>query len=318
LDFDIFNGDADGLCALVQLRLAEPRDATLVTGVKRDIALLKRVAAGAGDRLTVLDISFDSNRDDVARLLAAGAQIRYFDHHFAGDVPAHPNLQLSVDPAPDTCTSLSVDACLGGRHRAWAIAAAFGDNLGDTAAALAARAGFDASRTGLLRNLGESLNYNAYGETVADLRHAPEALFAELLRYPDPFEFIDRSPVFGALFEGYRADMTVVAGQQPVRETPAAAVYLLPDEPWSRRVSGVFANDLASRHRQRAHAILTAKAGGGFLVSVRAPKANPVGADALCLRFPSGGGRKAAAGINHLPADGFDRFVEAFLAAFAG
>jgi hypothetical protein len=48
-----FNGDADGLCALQQLRLAGPRAAagqeTLVTGVKRDIALLDRVAASRGD-----------------------------------------------------------------------------------------------------------------------------------------------------------------------------------------------------------------------------------------------------------------------------
>jgi len=33
--YDVFNGDADGICALHQLRLAEPREATLVTGVKR-------------------------------------------------------------------------------------------------------------------------------------------------------------------------------------------------------------------------------------------------------------------------------------------
>ena len=28
--FDVFNGDADGLCALQQLRLEDPRDAVLV------------------------------------------------------------------------------------------------------------------------------------------------------------------------------------------------------------------------------------------------------------------------------------------------
>ena len=39
---DVFNGDADGLCALHQLRLAEPRESVLVTGVKRDIALVER------------------------------------------------------------------------------------------------------------------------------------------------------------------------------------------------------------------------------------------------------------------------------------
>ena len=58
-DYDIFNGDADGICALLQLRLAEPRNATLITGVKRDISLLKQVNAKPGDRLTVLDISME-------------------------------------------------------------------------------------------------------------------------------------------------------------------------------------------------------------------------------------------------------------------
>ena len=53
--YDIFNGDADGICALQQLRLEEPRAATLVTGVKRTCAA-RRVAAAAGDELTVLEI----------------------------------------------------------------------------------------------------------------------------------------------------------------------------------------------------------------------------------------------------------------------
>ena len=47
--FDVFNGDADGICALHQLRLARPCDSTLVTGVKRDISLVKRVDARPGD-----------------------------------------------------------------------------------------------------------------------------------------------------------------------------------------------------------------------------------------------------------------------------
>ena len=35
--YDVFNGDADGICALQQLRLREPREAELVTGMKRDM-----------------------------------------------------------------------------------------------------------------------------------------------------------------------------------------------------------------------------------------------------------------------------------------
>ena len=64
-DFDVFNGDADGICALTQLRLSEPRSATLVTGVKRDINLLKKVTSSDGDRVTVLDVSMDKNHDDL-------------------------------------------------------------------------------------------------------------------------------------------------------------------------------------------------------------------------------------------------------------
>jgi len=41
--YDVFNGDADGICALIQLRLANPSESTLVTGVKRDIALARQV-----------------------------------------------------------------------------------------------------------------------------------------------------------------------------------------------------------------------------------------------------------------------------------
>jgi oligoribonuclease NrnB/cAMP/cGMP phosphodiesterase (DHH superfamily) len=79
---DVFNGDADGLCALVQLRNANPQDSVLVTGVKRDINLLDRVTAQAGDQVTVLDVSLDKNRDGLSAVLKAGAEVVYIDHHF--------------------------------------------------------------------------------------------------------------------------------------------------------------------------------------------------------------------------------------------
>ena len=65
--YDVFNGDADGRCALQQLRLAEPVDARLVTGPKRDVALLARVAAGPGDLVTVLDVAMAVNGRRCAR-----------------------------------------------------------------------------------------------------------------------------------------------------------------------------------------------------------------------------------------------------------
>src|SRR5690606_3617944 len=137
-DYDVFNGDADGICALVQLRLAEPRDAVLITGVKRDIDLLKQVQAKAGDRITVLDVSMDKNRTDLDRVLAAGATVLYVDHHFTGDdQPSSPALTTIINEAADVCTSLLVDSHLKGAFRGWAIVGAFGDNLRKSALGLA-------------------------------------------------------------------------------------------------------------------------------------------------------------------------------------
>ena len=66
--YDVFNGDADGICALQQLRLQQPREARRISGLKRDIDLLQRVDADAGDEVTVLDVSLDKNRDALRAL----------------------------------------------------------------------------------------------------------------------------------------------------------------------------------------------------------------------------------------------------------
>jgi hypothetical protein len=75
--YDIFNGDADGICALIQLRLTSPVKSTLVTGIKRDIQLLKKIKVQAGDSLTVLDISLQKNIHEVKVFLESGAIIFY-------------------------------------------------------------------------------------------------------------------------------------------------------------------------------------------------------------------------------------------------
>jgi hypothetical protein len=313
--YDIFNGDADGICALHQLRLTEPRASVLVTGVKRDIALLERVDAEAGDELTVLDISFARNAEALGRLLERGVSCRYFDHHFAGKVPSHPAFQAFIDTSPDVCTSLLVDRHLEGRQRVWAVVAAFGDNLAAAARAAAASLGLSEQQLEQLQELGECINYNAYGDSVDDLHYHPADLYRTLARYTDPFDFIGGEPVFDILRNGCADDLYRAGQIAPQPATAACALYLLPDAAWSRRVSGLFGNRLAQQHPQLAHAVLTARP-GGYRVSVRAPIANPRGADQLCRAFDSGGGRQGAAGIDLLPEDDFMRFVSAFRKAF--
>ncbi|HXZ52451.1 MAG TPA: acetyltransferase [Burkholderiales bacterium] len=311
--FDVFNGDADGICALHQLRLAEPVQAELVTGVKRDIALLERVQASPGDRVTVLDVSLERNRAALLRLLAQGARVRYFDHHDAGVLPVHPALEAFIEEAGGVCTSMLVDRYLGGRFRAWAVVAAFGDQLAQSALGLAAGLSLEPDRVQALRSLGESLNYNAYGETEADLLIPPAELYRTVRRYADPFDLIARESLVGRLADQRSADMRRVLALSPYRSAGGFDAYLLPDEAWSRRVSGSFANQLARDDPSRAHAVLTPGSRGGFAVSLRAPGAGGASAADVCRRFPTGGGRREAGGIDRLaPGE-----LEALFAALA-
>jgi hypothetical protein len=310
--FDVFNGDADGICALHQLRLAEPcDDAQLVTGPKRDIRLLERVRAGAGDRVVVLDISLDSNRKDLEALLAAGVDVLYFDHHFAGDTPfTHERLTRFIDTAPDVCTSLLVDRWLSGRHRLWAVTAAFGDNLHASARRAAEGRGLSATDLADLQTLGECLNYNGYGESLSDLWFHPAELYQALKPYADPRAFVSQSAAFAKLHSGYRADLRQASETSALVESATAAAFELPDAQWARRVSGILANHLAQLHPARAHAVLTPASDRCYTVSVRAPLTRPTGADVLCRRFPGGGGRAAAAGINGLAAADVPTFLQ--------
>jgi hypothetical protein len=312
-DYDVFNGDADGICALVQLRHAEPRDAELVTGVKRDINLLDRVDAGEGDRITVLDVSMDKNKESLIRVLEAGADVFYSDHHVAGDIPAHKNLQALINTAPDVCTSILVNGQLKSAFLSWAVVGAFGDNLFASAEGLAKPLDLDSDQLQLLKNLGTYMNYNGYGSSLADLHFEPGDLYQRVAPYDDPLAFVeDASEDFEKLETGFQSDMNSAQSLQPEQATDTAAVFMLPNEAWARRVSGVYSNDLANGHPARGHAVLTVKANGNYLVSVRAPLENKTGADELCMKFPTGGGRKAAAGINDLPSDMLGQFVDEF------
>lgn len=42
MNYDIFNGDADGIIALLQLRLADPIDSQLITGVSAILSWWKK------------------------------------------------------------------------------------------------------------------------------------------------------------------------------------------------------------------------------------------------------------------------------------
>ncbi|MFC1602435.1 DHH family phosphoesterase [Pseudomonadota bacterium] len=308
---DVFNGDADGICALLQLRLDNPQNSTLVTGVKRDIKLLDRVDVQPGDEVTVLDISLEKNCSQLERVLAQGAKVFYVDHHMAGEIPDHMGLTTLIDTDPNICTSLLVDQHLDGRYRAWAVTAAFGDNMNQSAEQAAKQLSISADQLDALKILGICINYNGYGSCIEDLHFSPDQLYRELASYSTPFDFMaDSQSAYKKLHDGYFDDLSLAEQTDIEYQNEHVAVIILPDEVWSRRISGVYGNQLANQYPNRAHAILSYHPDGGYVVSIRAPLNNKTGADELCKEFPSGGGRKGAAGINQLPLDQLNHLIE--------
>jgi hypothetical protein len=306
--FDVFNGDADGLCALQQLRLANPQESQVVTGTKRDQVLLPRVKANPGDSVTVVDLPLGPNLDALLGLLEGGVCVEYFDHHHAAQVPEHRLLRLSLDPAPTVCSSVLVDRYLNGRFRLWAIVGAFGDNMFATANALADSIGLSAGRTKLLRSLGECLNYNAYGDSVKDLAMPPAQVHRSMATFIDPFDFMVRTDIYVRLARHWAEDIMLADNVSPVLESERLVVTVLPDAAWARRVIGAHANCLVNRYPERVCVSLVPNHRSGVTVSLRTPAGSGITADQLARRY-GGDGRSTAAGINNLPLDDVSLFL---------
>jgi hypothetical protein len=311
VNYDIFNGDADGIIALLQLRLAEPKNSELITGVKRDISLLKNVDVKSGDSITALDISMEKNIDALKNHLEVGANVLYVDHHRSGDIPLSDSLTAHIDLDANTCTSLIVDELLSGKYHLWAITGAYGDNLIAKGDELANAAELTSQQSEQLKELGTLINYNGYGSHVDDLHFHPKDLYLSLLPYESPFDVInDTNSAFYQLQTAYKSDMENALAIVPRYNGELFALFELPNQAWARRISGVYGNLLANGNPCSAHGVLTENKEGTYTVSLRAPLNNKQGAGDICSQFATGGGRAAAAGVNALPKEQVDKFID--------
>ncbi len=339
MHYDVFNGDADGIIALLQLRLSQRKtnpslkESILITGVKRDISLLKKVDAELATSVTVLDISLEKNNEALAHLLEKEVKVFYVDHHRTGDIPQSTFLTSLINTDANTCTSLLINNHLNGEFVNWAIAAAFGDNMQASAEKLAKKYNLPVKQQALLKELGIYINYNGYGRSVDDLHFHPAQLFEKLSTYSDPLDLIDETgSVFHQLKTAYLADMAKAKNSTVLINNQQLSAVQLADEPWARRVSGVFGNELANASPDKAHVVVTlnkstlnkntsnesaTNEATTYTISLRAPLSNKQGAGELCASFPTGGGRAAAAGINALPAEMLGDFFDSVAKYYA-
>ena len=268
-----YNGDADGICSMVQWGLVHGVDGNRVTGVKRDIELLDRINPSKGDEVIVMDISLARNHSMAQKFAQNGANITWFDHHLAGEniesISAH------IDTSDNVCTARIVEQHLG-VESSWAQVALHGDGLSKH------------SSIPEYKELGELLNYNGYGADLTDLHFHPDDLMMLCLESKTPEQFM-LSTAFVKLKEGFDSDMS---NADSIVEKDG--FFLLPNEAWARRVVGVMAHRINEKGTG-PHVIAIDK-GSTFQVSIRGKN----GIGELCAMF-GGGGRATAGGIDNLP-----------------
>lgn len=311
----VFNGDADGLVGqhILGLELGAPD--LRVTGLKRDIRLLHRLPPMESGHVHAIDISLRQNLEALPALLSQGnVKVTWYDHHDPGEPAAHPNLTLHVNQAPDTCTGAIVNAVCGHRHPLWAAMAAFGDGLPATGMALLAAGGADEESAKAIREAGILLNYNAYGESADDVLYVPADLALRMEPFASAPEFAREADCIRPLAERFAEDGERFHSLPPLLEEGSARIILVPDEAWGRRYAATWANERILSRPHEALAMIHPRKEGGYLVSIRASRGKQAKASAADLagEFPTGGGRKLAAGINDLPADQLGRFVARF------
>jgi len=317
-----FNGDADGLISQHLLELSGILPSFRVTGLKREIVLLEQLPRLKTASVYVFDISLDVNRSGLMNLLEnPEVEVIWFDHHEAGAIPDSPRLKAHILNARGTCTALIVHTEFPGLDPRWAAMAAFGDNLPEAGEALLRPLNISGAESTVLREAGELLNYNAYGETVEDVLFHPLEIAKRLSRFNDPLLFIRESGFFEPLREQLHKDESNLNAIVPEEEKANAKIYRLPCESWARRMGAIFANRFALKNPDCAIGVLHLLSNGDYQVSIRSPRNDRAGvfapASDLAREFPTGGGRALAAGINRLPSEAVSNFKKRFFELYA-
>jgi nanoRNase/pAp phosphatase (c-di-AMP/oligoRNAs hydrolase) len=176
--------------------------------------------------------------------------------------------------------------------------------------------GLDDEQILLLKQIGLTVNYNSYGQTVDDLFYSPEEIAKAVKACgSDIFSFTEQNDIFSTLLENFSNDLSSAVCQEPYSISKNGVIYVFPNEVWTHRIMGSFSNHLVSTNKDLACAIAVLNSDETYRISVRSSLNNPHGAGDLCKEF-GGGGREKAAGINNLPDSELDEFKKEFEKTF--
>ncbi|WP_375326304.1 hypothetical protein [Candidatus Tisiphia endosymbiont of Nemotelus uliginosus] len=316
-----FNGDADGIAAVVQFIHSGFIIDNFFTGHKRDQTLLRHGETLWNAKILACDIELAKNMDSVKKMLDNKCEMCWFDHHGNGEeklLLEYPNFTSNIDIAANTNTALIVYKLLNKPELLkWAIVGLFGDNIDGAALHYCQCLNLSQEEISILTNIGKLINYNSYGESFNDLIIDPIAILHKAKEFKDPITFFQQTDIGERLAQCAREDLKL--GLSYCEENSQENyIILLPNLPWARRVYGTLGNYLVKQYKTKPVAILVDIGADHYLVSVRAPLDQPTGAGDLCRLFPSGGGRAGAGGINKLYKNSLEQFLESFQTHWMG
>jgi hypothetical protein len=181
-----------------------------------------------------------------------------------------------------------------------------------------------------LRRVGVLLNYNAYGDEPGDALFDAADIAVRMAGIPSALDFCWEQSLIAPLAARFDEDRELFHQLAPLVESASACAYLVPDEAFARRYGATWANERVMQKPSEALAVIHPRKNGTYTVSIRSPRdwraaGAMEGKDAkegkdgavrsaaeLAKEFPTGGGRKLAAGIDVLPADQLQRFTDRF------
>ncbi len=326
MNYGFFNGDADGIISMYLFNWYSGREMNeYYTGIKRDVELLRHAKDIESSNLFVFDVSMLSNEKYLKPLIDQDNTIRWYDHHkLPDDENIRNSILYKVSTDPKHCTAMMVEEYFSSSTmiaglRSWVICAAYGDNLHTTVQELNEdmHPSFTQPTLDIYKEVGETLNYNGYGNQESDLTVHPKEVFLDMCKYDNPKTYHAESEIFKKINTQMKQDASLLeSSSETVHESEIGSIIILPEGSASIRYSGIYSNLLSMNNKSKAFAIMTVYDENNYKISIRAPQDNPVGACDLALKFPTGGGREKAAGVNQLPCDQVDAFVEEFVKNF--
>ena len=163
-----------------------------------------------------------------------------------------------------------------------------------------------------LKEIGETLNYNGYGNQESDLTVHPKDVYLDIQKYKSPFQYKKLSEIYNKINTQMKSDETELNSSEILHTSKTGNIILLPTQKHLLDTR-IYSNKQTTDNPSKAFAILTNINEDTYRISIRSPKNNPVGASKLALSFPTSGGReKDLVKINELPKTELKNFIEKF------